>query len=294
MRFFKYQNEDIEILKEVLKLRGNVNQPSHGSEFPLLLMASYASQELFEFFLSLKKVDLEVKNSKGETCLLMLSKMRDKRKLQALLEKGCEVNQVDHRGRNALHWAVNNNVGIDSDFSVEEMLIERGIDMNCRDRLGRTPIFHFFVKVGHELKEFDPIENFQNFILYGKAELNLQDHQGCTILHYAAQKDSFLCINQTIKNKDFNPNLLDGDGNSILSTCLIHKRFNTCLMLLQHPMEVSHELVFVDYHSRTQFLRREKKKSRIEIEEEFVIRYSEWESKLSKVLKSVVPKNYRS
>lgn len=46
------------------------------------------------------------------------------------MKRGCKMNEVDYRGRNALHWTINNNINVDSDFNFEEILIENHVDMN--------------------------------------------------------------------------------------------------------------------------------------------------------------------
>jgi ankyrin repeat protein len=51
-----------------------------------------------------------------------------------LIEKGADVNQIDNKGRNLLHHAVNMSAATaDATFETEQLLIDLGVNINLRD-----------------------------------------------------------------------------------------------------------------------------------------------------------------
>ena len=74
---------------------------------------------------------------------------------------------MDRNKRNALHWAINNNVGEDTNFELEEVLMKYNINLNARDKRRRMPIHYFFTKIGNPFIDevSDPIELFSDYLL---------------------------------------------------------------------------------------------------------------------------------
>jgi ankyrin repeat protein len=73
---------------------------------------------------------------------------RHNAELQKLLDNYGNINQLDNRGRNLLHHAVNmSSATADASFETEQFLIEKGVDLNLRDDRGRTPLHYAFVKI---------------------------------------------------------------------------------------------------------------------------------------------------
>ena len=67
-----------------------------------------------------------------------------------MLDKGANINQIDNRGRNLLHIAINMSAATaDATFETEQFLIDKGIEYNLRDQNGRTPLHYAFVKIGN-------------------------------------------------------------------------------------------------------------------------------------------------
>lgn len=68
---------------------------------------------------------------------------------------------MDNKGRNLLHYAINmSSATADATFETEELLIERGIEINHVDHRGRTPLHYAFVKIRNwkDNSAIDPIE----------------------------------------------------------------------------------------------------------------------------------------
>ena len=58
------------------------------------------------------------------------------------------INQIDGKGRNLLHHAINmSSSTADATFDIEQVLIDVGININLRDQRQRTPLHYAFVKM---------------------------------------------------------------------------------------------------------------------------------------------------
>ena len=58
------------------------------------------------------------------------------------------INQIDGKGRNLLHHAINmSSSTADATFDIELVLIDLGININLRDQRQRTPLHYAFVKM---------------------------------------------------------------------------------------------------------------------------------------------------
>ena len=73
---------------------------------------------------------------------------RQNSEIENLVGKGANINQIDNKGRNLLHHAVNmSSATADATFETEQFLIDRGVELNLIDKLGRTPLHYAFVKI---------------------------------------------------------------------------------------------------------------------------------------------------
>jgi len=73
---------------------------------------------------------------------------REDSEIKRLVSLGADINQVDNKGRNLLHHAVNmSSATADATFETEQTLIDLGIKINLRDSKGRVPLHYAFVKI---------------------------------------------------------------------------------------------------------------------------------------------------
>jgi ankyrin repeat protein len=73
---------------------------------------------------------------------------RSNDEIQKLIDNGGNINQIDNKGRNLLHHAVNmSSATADATFETEQFLIDKGININLRDNKQRTPLHYAFVKI---------------------------------------------------------------------------------------------------------------------------------------------------
>lgn len=106
-----------------------------------------------------------------------------------MLERGANINQVDNKGRNLLHHAINmSSATADATFETEAFLIERGVEINLRDNKQRTPLHYAFVKISdwRNAQQIDPIETVSSLCGCKGLEIDVPDKWLKTPLHYAS------------------------------------------------------------------------------------------------------------
>lgn len=86
-----------------------------------------------------------------------------------LIRNGVEVNCRDAKGKTPLHEVDN--------LHMAKLLIANGADINSKDNLGRTPLFY--------IKNKDIIQ----YLIENGAILDIKDKNGATILHYILSQD---------------------------------------------------------------------------------------------------------
>ena len=88
-----------------------------------------------------------------------------------------------------LHIAINmSSSSADATFETEQLLIEKGVNINVRDCRGRVPLHYAFVKMKafNDSNAIDPIETVSSLCARKDLEIEVADKWGKTPLHYAA------------------------------------------------------------------------------------------------------------
>ncbi|MCJ7525875.1 MAG: ankyrin repeat domain-containing protein [Candidatus Aminicenantes bacterium] len=123
------------------------------------------AQKLIELGVNINQQDLE-----GRTPLLLCCHERDGRRAKYLAEHGADLSLADNNGQTPLLAATR-----ESNLGLMEWLLQKGAPMNVRDRSGISPLlFSQYNKTKIEL------------LLRYKADPNIQDNNGNTILHLLA------------------------------------------------------------------------------------------------------------
>lgn len=159
---------------------------------------------------------------------------RDMVQINKLLDREADINLIDNKGRNLLHYAINmSSASADATFEVEELLIERGVEINHIDNKGRTPLHYAFVKIKNwqDNSQIDPIEQVSSLKGTGKLEMNIQDKWGKTPLHYASLRGSS-CSAKNMIAGGASLSITDVYGNTPLGVALTNSHFNYALLLL--------------------------------------------------------------
>lgn len=109
--------------------------------------------------------------------------------IKRLVNRGANINQIDTKGRNLLHHAVNmSSSTADATFETEQTLIDLGVEVNLRDNKGRVPLHYAFVKIKNwnSNQQIDPIETVSSLCAQPGLEIEVADKWKKTPLHYAA------------------------------------------------------------------------------------------------------------
>ena len=120
----------------------------------------------------------------------------DKEIVKLVKTYSANINQVDGKGRNLLHHAVNlSSATADASFDTEQTLLDLGININLRDNKNRTPLHYAFVKIGNwsDKTQVDPIETISRLCGYKDLQIDVADKWEKTPLHYASQRGSSIC-----------------------------------------------------------------------------------------------------
>jgi ankyrin repeat protein len=81
----------------------------------------------------LKTVEVNTKDKRGTTPLMMASAYGSIEAMKVLIVAGADVNTKNDLGATALHWCA-------GDIDKVRLLMEKGADVNARSKMGRTPL----------------------------------------------------------------------------------------------------------------------------------------------------------
>ena len=147
---------------------------------------------------------------------------------------GADVNQVDGKGRNLLHHAVNiSSATADATFETEQLLIDLGIDINLRDQRGRTPLHYAFVKIKdwQNRSQIDPIETVSSLCGCKGLEVDVPDKWQKTPLHYASQRGATICA-MYLEKRRASLEAVDIHGNTPLGVALLATHHNFGIIMI--------------------------------------------------------------
>ncbi|KAH0564724.1 hypothetical protein GP486_001886 [Trichoglossum hirsutum] len=126
-----------------------------------------------------------------------------KAEVQLLLEKGTDVNARDKGGMTALHW-----VSYKGHETVAQLLLEKGANVNAVNCSDGSTALHYAVERGHEV--------VAQLLLEKGANVNAVNcYNGKTVLHYAAN-GGHKVIAQLLLEKGVDTNIKEGFGKTAL------------------------------------------------------------------------------
>lgn len=192
--------------------------------------------------------NIEVRNSLGETPLLTACQRSNLDIIKFLVEKGANIKAIDNRGDSVLHkalgfWFTTNPK--DSKLSVIQYLVDNGADVNVRDNIGNSPILEavnansveimdYLISKGANIKDKNKAGNHALILAVSNARvtpemikyytskgisINAANNNGETALTYAIrrgnQMPNFSLINLLAEN-GANINTKDKEGKTIL------------------------------------------------------------------------------
>jgi ankyrin repeat protein len=163
------------------------------------------TKPIFELFISQPQgaVLATGKDKAGSTPFHYALKNRELWAIALLLEKGANPKQADPEGKTALHYICgqlspvldSNSVTKPLAFSLFDKFLSLDLDINARNALGETPIFHYFKHNSSYLGNLPKL-------LDAGADLKMKDNKGQGLLHVVAGKNFAQAQNLGRFNKD--------------------------------------------------------------------------------------------
>jgi len=196
----------------------------------------------------------KLKNSKGETGLIIASKHNEIDIVKKMVKNGYDINSRDDSGRTSLHYAVNNK-------DIAKYLIANGADTNIYDNGGKIPLMYFIDKyrfskhtINHlinkdtkinkkstfgstllhyiiEHKSINSLKNFKLLIKKG-ADINIKDYEGLDALSIAINLRHIVIVEHILKFMEPNFNSQDCEGYTpLMSAIIMGKKYDKILLL---------------------------------------------------------------
>ncbi|MEM7180736.1 MAG: ankyrin repeat domain-containing protein [Spirochaetota bacterium] len=142
-----------------------------------------------------KGAKAEMRDSTGKPALILIAQYAPVDKIQAsvkvLLEKGANANIVDKFGYTGLHYAVKQ-----GDEPKTTILLDSGLNINAKDRRGRTPFLSVVLSAG-----MLQVPSMAKLLVGKGADVNVRDLDIRSPLHYAAKSGNLALVQFLIKNK---------------------------------------------------------------------------------------------
>ncbi|MBN3293935.1 ANFY1 protein, partial [Polypterus senegalus] len=217
---------------------GEGDEEAHDGQTPLHLAASWGLEEdaegrapvhvaisnqhtvIIQLLLSHPEIRLNVRDRQGMTPFACAMTCKNNRAAEAILkrEPGA-AEQVDNKGRNFLHVAVQN---ADIESVLFLISVQANVNSRVQDASKLSPL-HLAVQAGSEII-------VRNLLLAGAKVNELTKHRQ-TALHLAAQQDlSTICSVLLENGVDFAA--VDENGNNALHLAVMHGRLNNIRVLL--------------------------------------------------------------
>ncbi|XP_062577762.1 ankyrin-1-like [Saccostrea cucullata] len=191
----------VDVVKKLLKAKTiNINQKNAKDESPLILAAKY---HLHEAFLALLEAgaDCNIQDRKGNTALMM-GVVRGMEYVKPLIEKGAKVNIINHRDQSALSFALHL-----ENTEMVSYLLENGADPDVMSSDGTPPIVFASITGAYDIT--------QKLVKHG-ANVTSKNVQGYTALHVAAW-NGYCNIVQLLLDSGMSHDTRTEDGNTPLS-----------------------------------------------------------------------------
>ncbi|XP_036610820.1 rabankyrin-5 [Trichosurus vulpecula] len=209
-----------ETVQCLLEFGANVSMQDAEGRTPIHVAISNQQSVIIQLLISHPDIRLNIRDRQGLTPFACAMTYKNNKAAEAILkrEPGA-AEQVDNKGRNFLHVAVQN-----SDIESVLFLISVQANVNSRvqDASKLTPL-HLAVQAGSEII-------VRNLLLAGAKVNELTKHRQ-TALHLAAQQDLPTICSVLLENGvDFSA--VDENGNNALHLAVMHGRLSTIRALL--------------------------------------------------------------
>ncbi len=204
-----------EIIKLLLDERNNIdiNMVDPQGNTALMYAASGGYKNALELLLKEEKIAINQKNNSGMTALTYAIEKNSKDMVEALINKGINVNITDSEGRTALIRAA-----AKENMYIVDLLLKKGVDVAHKDVTGKTAIF-YAIKTGNYPILKLLLDNGKNI------DINTTDTGGYTALMHAAKCGNKKIV-EILLQKGANPTIKSSDGKTALEILILSDNYN--------------------------------------------------------------------
>ncbi|KAK3689276.1 ankyrin repeat-containing domain protein, partial [Podospora appendiculata] len=192
---------------------------------PLHIAARFDLLKLLQDQLSCKSVEINCRDSRGDTPLMVATEAGDAEEVKDFLEYGVDPQVRTKDGRTPLHAAAGA-----EDQTVVEILLNAGADPNAVDDEGWS-VLHVAARCGRE-------QSVKLLLSHG-ADVNVRDERGYSALAAACNGCSLPDIPRLLLENKADPNAPDKLGSAPLHWTAYKGNKVICELLLDHGAEVN-------------------------------------------------------
>ncbi|MEY3062523.1 MAG: hypothetical protein RI994_1775 [Pseudomonadota bacterium] len=151
--FIAIKNDEVKVISSLFVRGFDPNTVDLNGEPAILNTLRHGSLKSFEFIVKQPKVNLNVRNSHGESALMLLCLKGDLELAKMLIKRDADIN---HPGWTALHYAADESAYIDAESpngttplmmaarygneKAVQLLINEGADLTLKNQLGLTAL----------------------------------------------------------------------------------------------------------------------------------------------------------
>ena len=195
-----WPNIPMDLFQIILEKTDNINaQDVNGNTALHFAIGKQCDNKVNELLKHENNVNVNVKNNTNDTPLHLASKWTNISAdlFKIILEKSTDINaQDDEDGRTALH----NAILCECDIATKALLAHNDVDFNVKNYTNETPL--------HLASKREEISSdLFKLILEKSRDINAQDNQGNTALHYAILGESEIATEELLKHSDVNVNI---------------------------------------------------------------------------------------
>ena len=210
VRFFTaIANNNIETAQELIDAGVDVNCKNYKGETPLILATKINHMSIIEELMK-ASVDLNIKDEDGDTALMCAAKNNHIDVLKRLIEFKADLDIKNDRGQSALIWAVR-----EEKIEIVEILAKAKADIDIQDNLGDTPLLHAIYMSNPKI--------VKELISLG-ADVNKKDFDLEQSPLIAAVRREVKETIEVLVNKGANLDVQDKDGNTALHLAVMKSK----------------------------------------------------------------------
>jgi ankyrin repeat protein len=205
---FGWKNMPRNLFTKIFKKSTDVNAQDKNGFTALHFAILGENRTAVEELLKCKDVDFNIKNYGNQTALYLSCKWKNipVELFRVILEKSTNVNAQDEVGTTALHWATFKQ----STTAVEELIKHKDVDVNLKNNKNQTAL-HCAAVAWKNM----PIKLFTK-ILEKTTDVNAQEEDGRTALHWAIKEANKTAVGELLKCKDVDFNIKNNNDRTAL------------------------------------------------------------------------------